>query len=281
MNIGITTRCFTGLTNEEAAYRMASIGYKCTELCLVQEDSNYWTYNGMSDLSDMTSERFSKIVEQYRKNKIAVPALGVFTNNIAHDPEIRKAHNNYFIRHMELASYAGIGVVSTECGFDPQSRGVQAHRYESDFNLLKDNISYLAEYAEKYDVTIAIEPCVLDVIPSAKRMKDFITQIGSRRVKVLLDPANLIANSSERDMFTYLKNDIAYFHGKDRKVNDTYGRLIGDGDIDWPFFLYLYHKNTEGVPFIIEYPNKDTAKMTYERVIAYDRQAINSYILEV
>ena len=45
-------------------------------------------------------------------------------------------------------------------------------------------------------------------------MRDFIEQIGSDRVKVLLDPANLIANSSEEDMFRYLKDHIFYFHGK-------------------------------------------------------------------
>lgn len=273
MNIGITTRSFTGLTNEEAARMIAEIGYKCTELCLVQNDSNYWRYNGRTDLSDMTLDRFRGIVELYRKQNVEVSALGVFTNLIEKDPEDRQANLDYFVRYMELASYAGIRCLSSECGFDPQSRGVQAHRYESDFNLLKESVSYLAEQAEKYDVYVAIEPCVLDVIPSAKRMRDFIEQTGSDRVKVLLDPANLIANSSEEDMFKYLKDHVFYFHGKDRKVNDTYGRLIGDGDIDWPLFLSLYHTYTEGVPFIIEYPNKDTAKMTYDRVMCFNEES--------
>lgn len=274
MNIGITTRSFLGMTNRETARRMAEIGYKCTELCLVQEDSNYWRYNSHSDMSDMTLERFKDITECYRRENIDVVAFGVFTNLIEKDPDKRKAYLDYFVRHMELASYAGIKCVSTECGFDPESRGVQTHRYESDFNLLKENVQYLAEYAEKYDVYLAIEPCVLDVIPSAKRMRDFIEQVGSKRVKVLLDPANLIANSSEEDMFKYLKEHIYYFHGKDRKVNDTYGRLIGDGDIDWPLFLSLYHKYTEGVPFVIEYPNKDTAQMTYERVMKLNDESL-------
>ena len=53
-------------------------------------------------------------------------------------------------------------------------------------------------------------------------------------------------------MFHHLSPHIAYFHGKDRKVNDTYGRAIGDGDIDWPLFLSLYHKYTRDVPFIME-----------------------------
>ena len=79
---------------------------------------------------------------------------------------------------------------------------------------------------------LALEPCVIDIVPSAKRTADFIDQLGSSRVKVLLDPANLIANSSESDMFDYLAEHVAYFHGKDRKVNARGGTLIGDGDVD-------------------------------------------------
>ncbi len=270
MDVGITTRCYCGISNEEAAFLIEETGFKNIELCLVQSDSNYWAYNGQSDLSDMSLERFKKITDCYRRENLEICALGVFTNNIEHDEQKRSLNNNYFIRHMELASYAGIPVVSTECGFDPLHRGIQAQYYESDFSLLKENMIYLSGFADKYNVDIAIEPCVLDVIPSAKRMRDFINQTGSNRIKVLLDPANLIANSSEEDMFTYLKDKIAYFHGKDRKVNDTYGRLLGDGDIDWPLFLSLYHKYTDGIPFVIEYPNKDTAKMTLDRVLNFD-----------
>ena len=115
---------------------------------------------------------------------------------------------------------------------------------------------------------------MLDVVPSAKRAADLISQIGSDRLKVLLDPANLIANSSEEDMFHYLSPHVGYFHGKDRKVNDTYGRLVGDGEIDWVKFLKLYHQHNDGVPFILEYNNAENAQTTYDLVMQYDAQAL-------
>ena len=54
-------------------------------------------------------------------------------------------------------------------------------------------------------------------------------------------------------MFRYLAPHIAHLHGKDRKVTDRSGRLVGDGDVNWPLFLELYHEHTEGLPFILEY----------------------------
>lgn len=273
MKIGIVTRSFPEMDNERAAAFMAETGFQSTELCLVQTDSKYWVYNGISDLSGLTGSRMLEITEAYRRNGIEVSALGVFTNLI--EPDDGKLAENlaYFERHIQFASHCGIPVVSTECGFDPASRGIRADLYESRFARLLGSLGKLCELGERYGVDVALEPCVLDVVPSAKRMADTIRQIGSPRMKVLLDPANLIANSSERDMFDYLSPHVAYFHGKDRKVNDAYGRVVGDGDIDWPLFLRLYHGRNEGTPFILEYANAGNCAEILRRVRDFDKQA--------
>jgi sugar phosphate isomerase/epimerase len=161
--------------------------------------------------------------------------------------------------------------VPTECGFIPGRRGIDADRYEEAFAILVDSLNMLAEKAEEYSVEIALEACVLDVVPSAKRAVDLLAQVGSERIKILLDPANLIANSSEEDMFRYLAPHIAYFHGKDRKLNDARGRLVGDGDIDWSLFLSLYHRYAEGTPFVLEYVNATNVCEIRDRVLAADR----------
>lgn len=269
MKIGIVTRSFPEMTTAEAADTMVKHGFKCTELCFVQTDCNYWKYNGTSDISGLSNEQVMEIVNVYRSKGIEVTSIGVFTNLIEPDEETRKHNLEYFVKHIEYAAYCGIKYVATECGFIPGNRGVQAHTYETAFNTMLESVKYLTKEAEKRDVYIAIEPCVLDVIPSAKRMRDFIYQCNSDRVKVLIDPANLIANSSEEDMFKYLKDHIAYFHGKDRKVNDTYGRVIGEGDIDWTVFLSLYKEYTPDVPFILEYVNSKNCGEIKQRVMDY------------
>src|SRR5690625_4929740 len=252
MDVGVVSRSFPQLSNQETAELLSMKGFKYTELCFSQTDSNYWVYNGRSNLDSLTNDRSIGIVETYRNHGIEVSAIGVFTNLIETDASEAEKNLNYFERLMEIASINHVPYVSSECGFTPGKRGINADTYEADFQRLVENLKWLSVKAEKYNVSIALEPCVLDVVPSAKRMVDLIDQVGSDRIKVLLDPANLIANNSEEEMFSYLSPHIAYFHGKDRKVNDAYGRVIGDGDINWPLFLNLYHKYTENVPFIME-----------------------------
>ncbi|MDI9469540.1 MAG: sugar phosphate isomerase/epimerase family protein [Bacillota bacterium] len=270
LDIGIVTRSFPGLDNAATARFLADNGFATTELCLVQTDSNRWHYNNQVDLEGLDGVGLRRIADIYRAAGITVSAFGIFTNLIEKDDAKRRANLENFIRCMEYASEAGIDIVATECGFDPESRGVIASEYETRYGRLIESLSCLTAEAERIGISIALEPCVLDVVPSAKRMADTIRQVGSERLGVLLDPANLIANSSERDMFHYLADHILYFHGKDRRVNDSYGRVVGDGDIDWPLFLKLYHELTPGRPFILEYVNIDNCLEIRDRLLAYN-----------
>lgn len=273
LDLGVTTRSFGGMTNALAAQRLHELGCTCTELCLVQDDSKFWVYNGISDLTELSDARFAEIVSTYRAAGVEIPSLGVFTSLLEPDDEQLDRNLAYFRRHMELAAQNGIPYLATECGFIRDSRGVLSQYYESRFDRLKSSLTRLCAFAEEYDVSVALECCVLDVVPSAKRASDLIEQIGSPRLKILLDPANLIANSSEEDMFYYLSDHIAYFHGKDRRVNDAYGRVVGDGDILWSQFLALYHEHNDGAPFIIEYSNPENSGEIVRRVREFDALA--------
>lgn len=269
MDVGVVSRSFSHLKNRDIAEFLSRNGFRWTELCFSSIDAKYWTYNGRSDLSTLTTEKAAELVSDYREKGVEVPSIGVFTNLLEPDEQELAQNLAYFEAHMEIASQNQIPYVATECGFIPGRRGICADTYETDFQRLLASLKWLTQKAEEYNVTIALEPCVLDVVPSAKRMLDLIDQVESNRLKVLLDPANLIANSSEEDMFHYLAPHIAYFHGKDRKVNDTYGRVVGDGDIDWPLFLSLYHSYTPGLPFILEYVNIDNVCEMRDRVLIF------------
>jgi len=273
LKIGVVSRSFGNLTHAETAVLMREKSVTSTELCLHSADTHYFAYNGRSDISDMTDKRFAEIAALYRAEGVELTSVGVFTNCMHPDKNESDKNMDFFERHMQWAGQNGIPYVATECGFTGGQRGVNADRYETDFARLADNLADLCRRAEKYNVGVALECCVLDVVPSAKRAAGLKKQIGSDRFKFLLDPANFIANSSEIDMFDYLAGDIAYFHGKDRKLNDAYGRLLGDGDIDWPLFLRLYHERCEGIPFILEYVNQDNFKEIMDRTWEYDEAA--------
>ncbi|MCL2095547.1 MAG: sugar phosphate isomerase/epimerase [Oscillospiraceae bacterium] len=272
MKYGIVSRSYGNMTVTEAAKFMRSKGYNCTELCMTHPDFGGWAYNGVPGIDEngITKEIMKEKADIMRDCGIEVTALGIFTNLLSPDDGFRNKCIETFVRCMDMAEYAGIKNLSTELGFRDEYRGITTENYESDFRRLKESFTELGHKAKERGLDICVEACAIDVIPSAKRLRDFIGQIekesGLTNIKVLMDMANFIANSDEDDVFKYLTPHIAYFHGKDRKVNDCYGRILGDGEIDWAKFFANYFKFTPDIPFILEYTNEETTDITNERV---------------
>ena len=273
IQVGVVSRSFSNWAYADVAARMREQGFSSTELCFMFKEVNTWCYNGSTDMSALTDELAAKIAKAFRDNGIYIASIGAFSSMFDPDEEKQAQNLRTFERYFQIAADNGIPSVATEAGFIPGRRGILFDTYEKDFNYFKSNVLKVLELAEKYGVDLALENCVLDLAPSAKRARDLILQCGSKRFKVLLDPANLIANSDEEDMYKYLAPYISYFHGKDRKVNDASGRVVGDGEIDWPLFLKLYHERCEGVPFILEYVNPDNCTEIRDRVLAFDKLA--------
>ena len=280
MKYGIVSRSYGNMTVGQAAKFMAGRGYNCTELCMAHPDFGGWAYNGISKLDEngITEKLTKEKADIMRDNGIEVTAFGVFTDNLAPgDDEYRQKCLDTFIRCMDYAAYAGIKNLTTELGFRPDRRGITTDVYESDFKRLKESFTILGNAAKERGVCICIEACAIDVIPSAKRLRDFIDQIyketGLTNIKAMIDMANFIANSDEDDVFKYLAAHAVYFHGKDRKVNDCFGRILGEGEIDWVKFFMNYFLITPDLPFILEYTNEETTDLTNERVERFIKQA--------
>ena len=284
LNIGVTSRAFNGLTISDTAQRMADGGFKCTELCFVHSDLPGWTYNGIGSLEGFTPARVRAAAEEFRSRGVAVTSLGLFTDLRSPEEEKRKAAVEYARRYIEFAAEAGIPYLASECGFTPGRRGVNTDTYESDYQHIKETIREICLEAEKCGVHLALEACVLDIIPSPRRLKTLIEELEEEshvRLGAMLDPANFLANSDEEGMFYYLKHDIYYMHGKDRKINATYGVNVGDGDIDWIKFMSCYIRYADKKPFILEYCNKDNCLEIKKRAEDYYDAAFQNLISRI
>ena len=60
LNIGITSRSYSGLTICDTALDMADKGFKCTELCFTHPELPGWTYNGIGSLEGITPRRCAR-----------------------------------------------------------------------------------------------------------------------------------------------------------------------------------------------------------------------------
>jgi sugar phosphate isomerase/epimerase len=90
-----------------------------------------------------------------------------------------------------------------------------------------ETLQALAKHAERHDVTLAFEPETVNVVDSAAKASVMMEEVGSPRVQVCLDPANLFHPAMLPQMrevleraFRILSGRIALAHAKDVRLSD-------------------------------------------------------------
>lgn len=254
--VGVSTLGFPSFTNQQLAEELARNGIHTVQLFLAQSDSQYWKYNGRSDTSGMDDARCKAIAEAYRSAGVAIHSIGVYTNLIHPDEAERAANLAYFDDMMRIGAAMGVHVFITESGHyepeTPQPGG--EYRFQEDvWQRTVATVKELAGLAAKHDATVLLEPYFGSFLASAKRTRLFVEEVGSPRVRVLLDPANLLEINDLAEMFAQLMPWIDCLHAKDRKLHAIHGVPAGQGDIDYREFVTLAAKHTPHAPFILEY----------------------------
>ena len=271
MDIGIVTLTFPNYTNEKTAQVIAESGFTHIQLFFVQTDSKYWVYNSRADVSHIRGEESQRIIEPYRKRGLEVRTLAVYTNPIEPDDSLWEENLKYFYEMMRIANEMGIKNVITEGGHIHRDgkEDLGATMSEASWHRIIQFAEKLAVKAEEYDVIVGFEPYFLTQLSSAKRMRDFIEAVGSDRIRVQLDPANLLPNNSLDEMFAQLSPYIVAIHAKDRKIGVHRGVPAGQGDLDYTRFVQLCEKYTPHLPIIIEYVNEDNFLQAKEHLLSF------------
>lgn len=271
MKIGIVTLTFQNRTTEEAAQRIADNGFEHVQLFLCHTDANHWRYNGRADVSRVKGGEAQRIIESYRKRDIEVTALGVYTNPI--EPDIQEWERNldYFGEMMRIAREMGIKVLITEGGHIHRNgkEDLGATMSEAAWDRIVQFARRLVEKADEHDVVVAFEPYFLTQLSSAKRARDFIEIVGSERIRIMLDPANLLANNSLDEMFSQLAPFIVGIHAKDRKIGVHRGVQAGEGDLDYARFVQLCKEHLPDMPIIVEYVTEESFLQARDHLLSF------------
>jgi sugar phosphate isomerase/epimerase len=99
--------------------------------------------------------------------------------------------------------------------------------------------------AEQHDVLLGVEPETGNIVNSARKARQLLDELQSRRVKIVVDPANLFHRGAvERmrdtieEVFQLLGTDIVMAHAKELAADGTSGQLApGRGVLDWSFYF--------------------------------------------
>jgi len=276
LSLGISTLGFPNYSNRELAVELAKAGIRTIQLFLNQKDSRYWRYNGRTDVSDLTDARCRAIADAYRSAGIAIHSLGVYTNLIHPDRAEREANLAYFEAMMKIARSMGVRYLITEAGHY-RSEGpeppVPFHFQEAVWRRTVAVARRLAEMAERHDVVVLVEPYFAGFFASAKRTRVFLEEVGSPRLRALLDPANLLEVNDLDEMFSQLGPWVDCLHAKDRKLHVEAGVPAGEGDVDYRRFVSLAVRRTPHAPLILEYVGPDNYRKALESVRRALREA--------
>jgi sugar phosphate isomerase/epimerase len=105
----------------------------------------------------------------------------------------------------------------------------------------------IAAMGAQFDVTMALEPEVSNVVDTARKARQLLDELGSPYVKVVMDGANLFHTGELPAMqaildeaFALLGGDIALAHAKDLSRDGAAGhKAAGQGVLDYPRYLRL------------------------------------------
>lgn len=116
---------------------------------------------------------------------------------------------------------------------------------EESWERMKEHLTQLLKTAEKYPVSLGIEPEVTNVVSSAAKARQLLDEMSHGSLKIVMDAANLFKPGEKawmreriRESVMLLKDDIVLAHAKDCVITDRLGyRAAGLGDIDFGYYL--------------------------------------------
>lgn len=113
--------------------------------------------------------------------------------------------------------------------------------------------------ADEHAITLAFEPEVNNVVNSPERARQLIREVGSPRLKVVIDGANIFQKGQLPNMtrvlteaFALLRDDIVLAHAKDLDHDGDAGHLAaGTGLLDFDLYIHLLRTIDYDGPLIL------------------------------
>lgn len=207
------------------------------------------TCAGLADMpEEVPAGTVAAIREAADRHGIVIAAVsGTF--NMAHpDAVVRADGLRRFAAVAHAARPIGTGIV-TLCTGTRETRHMWTRHPDNDTPEawwdMAETVAAALEIAEAADVDLALEPETGNVIDSPQKARRLIDGMGSRRLKVIVDVANM-ADPGEEDRipaamdatFDLLGDEIVIAHGKDRTAE---GRVVpaGQGIVPWARLLEM------------------------------------------
>lgn len=239
MQLGIFAKTFPGTDPAAVLRAVAAAGYAGTQFNMA--------CCGLPALPDAVEPPvLAAVGAAARDSGVALSALSATYNMIHPDPAVRQDGLARLGVLVEAAGALGIPLVTLCTGTRDAEDQWRHHpdnaRPEAWADLTREMERALA-LAEAAGVDLGVEPEQANVVTSAADGRRLIAEMGSRRLKLVIDPANLFERASRAEARRIVAeavdlagDAIAMAHAKDR---DAAGGFVtaGTGVVDFPDFI--------------------------------------------
>ena len=218
---------------------------------------------GLATLPDRFEDgQIERIAGALKSRGIAVAALSGTFNMI--DPDVGKRRE--FLRRLDVLAGAcralGAPLITLCTGTrDPVDmwRSHPDNDHPSAWNDLVASMREAVAIADRHDVLVAFEPEIGNVVDCATKTRALLDEIGSPRLKVVLDCANLLRPDNMAVMagtideaFDHLGPDIALIHAKEIAADGSVGGVEpGKGVLDFARIFRRYLDAGSSPPIVL------------------------------
>lgn len=239
MQLGIFAKTFAGNDPATVMQAAAAAGFATVQYNMA--------CSGVGALPAQVAPAIAVAVGQAAEQSgVSVAAISATYNMIHPDMAVRLAGRGSFAAIAERAHAMGAGLVTVctgSCDAADQWRHHPDNQSEAAWSALLAEFGYLIDVADGLDLTIGVEPELANVVNSAHAARRLIDTLGSDRIRIVMDAANLFeVETAARQRYLIdtaidlLADRIALAHAKDRNADGSVA-TAGKGVIDFPQYL--------------------------------------------
>ena len=246
MQKGIFSKTFASACVDDNFCTLKSLGYDATQF-------NFASAGLPSLPASIADEKLEEIAAAARKHSVSIVAVSA-TFNMAHP---NQAVIDEGMASLEVicraAAILGCPLVTLCTGtLDPEDqwRFHPGNNTPQAWQKMCESMSHALQIANRYGVSLGIEPELANIVNNAQKARQLIDEMGSTRLKVIFDPANLFEVATLNEQHAVVKTaldllaaDIAIAHAKDRHPDGSFA-TAGKGVLDYQF--YINHLKASG-----------------------------------
>ena len=255
MQIGIFTKIFPRPSLDQVLDAVQATGIRCVQFNMESV--------GLPPMPDQIPVTLAERI----RDETAARGLSIAsvqgTYNMSHpDPEFRRAGLRRLRVLADACKTLGTGVIAICIGTRDRENMWRHHADNDTAEAWEDMTACVGEavrIAENAGVTLALEPEVTNIVDSPQRARRLLDEIGSPKLKITMDAANLFhAGDLPRmaevmdDAFALLGSDIILAHAKDLSHDGDAGHEpAGKGLLDYDRYLSLLRRSGFTGPLLL------------------------------